>query len=129
MTHSNPGCLPACLTDASWAAIEFNIHVFTSDQGHDMVLEAPGEGCILIDGHLLGGGVPFGPGLWQSPDRRWRYRINEQGDLLVQSVHPDQPCHLTILGWVRRWVAPGRAMGIKLEGLGTELAMREAPTG
>lgn len=116
MTQPDPGCIPACLISTDLAEIDFHIHAFNSRQGHDMVLDAPGKGCIVIDGYLLRGGQPVAPGLWQSRDRRWRFCLNEQGDLLVQGTQPELDCHLTVLGWLHRWTSHGRAVGIELEG-------------
>lgn len=117
MKLSNPGCIPACLFDPEPVEIDFHIHAFNSRHGHDMVLDAPGKGCIVIDGYLLRGGHLTGHGLWQSRDQRWCYRLTDQGDLLVEGVHPDLRCHLTVLGWAHRWTSPGRGMGIELEGV------------
>lgn len=117
MNQPAPGCTPACLTSAEPAQIDFHIHAFTSRHGHDMVLDAPGKGCIVIDGYLLRGGHPVAPGIWHSHDRRWCYRLTEQGDLLVEGLQPDLCCHLTVLGWLHRWTSPARALGIELEGL------------
>lgn len=110
--------LPDCLIATAPPEIDFHIHAFTSRHGRDMVLDAPGKGCVVIDGHLLRGGVPIGEGLWQSRDQRWCFRLNDQGDLLVEGLQPDLQCHLTVLGWLHRWTSPGRAVGIELEGLG-----------
>lgn len=117
MNQPNPGCIPACLFTHDTAEDDFHIHAFTSRHGHDMVLDAPGKGCIVIDGYLLRGGRPVGAGVWQSTDRRWQYRLSEQGDLLVEGIQPEVRCHLTVLGWLHRWTSPGRAVGIELEGL------------
>lgn len=125
MNQPDPGCTPACLTPAEPAEIDFHIHAFTSRHGHDMVLDAPGKGCIVIDGYLLRGGQPVDQGIWQSHDRRWRYWLNDHGDLLVEGLQPDLRCHLTVLGWLRRWTSPARALGIELEGY----AQRSAETG
>ncbi len=129
MTQPNPGCIPACLITADPAEIDFHIHAFNSHHGHDMVLDAPGEGCIVIDGHLLRGGHRVGQGLWQSRDRRWRFCLNEQGDLLVEGLQPELRCHLTVLGWLHRWTSPGRAVGIELEGYARRARVQQAAGG
>ncbi len=122
MNQLNPGCIPACLTEIEPADLDFHIHTFSSEYGHDMVLDAPAMGCVVIDGYLLRGGPQAGPGLWESRDRRWRFSLHPNGDLLVEGLHPQHRCQLTVLGWLYRWTSPGRSVGIELEGLVARMA-------
>lgn len=129
MTQPAPACTPAFLITAAPEEIDFQIHAFSSRHGHDMVLDAPGRGCIVIDGYLLRGGHLVAPGVWQSRDGRWCYRLTEQGDLRVEGLQLELPCHLTVLGWRRRWTSPARALGIELEGCVEDASARAGRSG
>ncbi|MEJ5129023.1 putative Ig domain-containing protein [Comamonas sp. MYb21] len=61
-------------------------YIFNGDWGVDEVIDSDGVGSIVVDGHTLVGGRFVSAGAWISEDGKWRYALNERGDLIISNA-------------------------------------------
>lgn len=81
---------------------------FSGSWGKDTVVDAGGAGKIEVDGVTLSGGKKLSDKLWQSEDEKFRYVLQDNGDLIIQrSTGTDR---ITIKGW------QDTQLGITLDG-------------
>jgi len=83
---------------------------FSGSWGKDTVVDAGGEGKLQIDGNVLSGGKKLegSDKIWISEDDKYRYVLQDNGDLIVQRATGSD--RITLKGW------QNNQLGINLEG-------------
>ena len=84
---------------------------FSGACGKDSILDSDGKGTIEVNGVALQAGKKVSDTLWVSEDKKWRYALQDNGDLVISK---DGSLDNTIT--VRNWKENGGAkLGIDLQ--------------